>query len=67
MAKAPTTEQPQAETPISLDEFCRRLSRTNRRVSLISGFHFSEQQAGNTRDLESEFAARFKKFTFKPV
>jgi hypothetical protein len=50
-----------------LEEFCQRLSHGDRRVELIAGFHAEEKRAGNTKDLESAYAARFQEFATKPV
>ncbi|ECN9265215.1 hypothetical protein ACLMYS_003872 [Salmonella enterica] len=43
----------------SLDEFCRRLSVTERRYGLIAAFHFREKEAGHVRDLPSAYAKRY--------
>lgn len=56
-----------AEFPLSLDEFCTRLSATDRRVELIGGFHHEEVAAKRTKDLESAYRARFEAFTTKPA
>jgi hypothetical protein len=54
-----------AQFPVSLDEFCTDLSRTDRRVELISMFHFIEKQAGHRRALPSEFRQRFADLSTK--
>lgn len=51
-AVAPETEQ-------SLDDFCCRLSLTERRYCLISAFHYRESVAKRYRDLPSAYAKRF--------
>lgn len=56
-----------AEIPLSLDEFCTRLSSTDRRVEIIGGFHSEEAKSGNTKDVESAFLARFNEFINKPA
>lgn len=56
-------------TPIlvTLNEFCTRLSNTDRRVELIGGFHFTETRAGRNKDTESNYQARYTAFLTKPV
>lgn len=53
--------------PVTLEEFCMRLSKTDKRVELISGFHYTEVSAGRTKDAESAFKSRFDAFATKPV
>lgn len=56
-----------APEPITLDEFCMRLSKTDRRVELIGGFAFSERADKRIKDLESEYQKRFVAFANQPV
>lgn len=56
-----------AAEPITLDEFCMRLSQTDRRVELIGGFAHSERAAGHFKDLESEFQRRYVAFANQPA
>ena len=56
-----------AEEHLSLDEFCIRLSKTDKRVELIGGFRYTEIAAGSVKDSESGFKARFDAFAIKPV
>jgi hypothetical protein len=49
--------------PLTLDEFCARLSNTDKRVELIGGFHHSERAAGHAKDTEAAFQSRFVAFT----
>jgi len=56
-----------AVEPITLDEFCMRLSMADKRVELIGGFHYTETAAGRIKDAESEFQSRFTAFATKPV
>ncbi len=69
MAKEkPASDAPDlADKAIPLDEFCIRLSKTEPRVELISGFHHTEQAAGRGRDLPAAYQDRFNKFMKKPV
>lgn len=52
---------------VTLNEFCTRLSMTDRRVELIGGFHFTETKAGRNKDAESNYQARYTAFLTKPV
>lgn len=53
--------------PLTLTEFCTRLSATDRRVELIGGFEHSERVAGRMSDLEVNFAKRFVAFANQPA
>ena len=53
--------------PLTLTEFCIRLSERDRRVALIGGFEFEEKNAGRSRDTEANYLARFEAFINKPV
>lgn len=56
-----------SEFPLTLDEFCSRLSATDKRVELIGGFHSVEKAAGRVKDLESAYVARFTDFINQPA
>jgi len=58
---APTSDE------ITIEEFCTRLSRSDRRVELIGAFAFVEKRAGRVKDAESAYQARFTAFVNKPV
>jgi hypothetical protein len=60
-------EQGEAEIPLTLDEFCIRLSASDARVELIGGFHHTEAVAGRSKDVESAFRARFDEFVNQPA
>lgn len=60
------TATPQADQ-ITLDEFCLRLSKVDKRVELIGAFHYAERAAEHVKDTESDFQARFEAFATKPV
>jgi hypothetical protein len=66
-AQAPATVAAPAVEQVTLEEFCVRLSQSDRRVELIGGFHFSEKQARRFKDAESNYAARFQAFVNQPV
>jgi hypothetical protein len=53
--------------PLSLDEFCTRLSTTDKRVELIGAFHHAEINAGRSKDTESAFASRYFSFCNQPA
>lgn len=63
-AKAPANP---AIPDITLEEFCVRVSKSDRRVELIGAFHFVEKKAGHFKDAESNYQARFQAFATKPV
>ncbi len=74
MSKQSTTpvtvsaEAPAAgDFPLSLDEFCQRLSATDKRVELIGAFHHVEKAAGRGQDTSGNFAARFEAFANQPA
>lgn len=68
VAEAPAAvEETQTAFPLSLTEFCTRLSETERRHALIAGFYYTENAAGKTKDLASEYAKRFAEFLETPI
>jgi hypothetical protein len=52
---------------ITLDEFCMRLSKTDKRVEMIGAFNYVETQAGRFKDAEQNYQTRFQAFVNKPV
>jgi hypothetical protein len=56
-----------AEFPLSLEEFCARLSVADKRVEMIGAFAHTETRAGRTKGLASEYEARFDAFVNKPA
>lgn len=60
-------EEKQTTFPLSLTEFCTRLSETERRHALIAGFYYTENAAGRTKDQASEYAKRFAEFLETPI
>lgn len=44
---------------VPLDEFCRDISRGDRRLELISAFQHMERAAGREHDTEANYRARF--------
>lgn len=53
--------------PLTLTEFCIRLSSRVKRVELIGAFEHCEKAAGKARDTEAAFQARFDAFINKPA
>jgi hypothetical protein len=71
MATEQTGEAPAAADNSSFDltlqEFCTRLSQTDKRVELIGGFEHSERVAGRLKDSEARFANRLAAFANQPA
>lgn len=57
----------QTEFPLTLEEFCSRLSLTDKRVELIGAFAHVETAEGRVKDVESAYAARFADFINQPA
>lgn len=57
----------QAAQPLTLDEFCIRLSQTDTRVELIGAFNSVEKRAGHFKDFESAYQSRFTAFVNQPA
>lgn len=53
--------------PMSLDEYCTRLSARDKRVELIGGFHSSSRRAGTLTGTEAQFDALFQSFVSRPA
>lgn len=60
---APTGSDGNQPIALSLDEFCQRLSRKDRRVELIGAFHFDMTRRGKTWAHEADFDTAFHDFT----
>jgi len=52
---------------LSLDEFCSRLSSSDKRVEMIGAFHHTEKAAGRNKDIESAYIARYSDFINQPA
>lgn len=52
---------------ITVQEFCQRLSVTDKRVELIAGFYSVEMRESRFKDAEDQFRSRFEAFITKPV
>lgn len=63
-----SAEAPAAgDFPLSLAEFCQRLSATDKRVELIGAFHHVEKAAGALQDTSANYSARFEAFANQPA
>ena len=61
-------ETPVAESePLSLDEFCMRLSKTDGRVELIGGFYADAKKRGQMKDIDTGFLREFDAYSSRPV
>lgn len=67
VAAAPAEQDEPTEESLTLEEFCARLSSTDRRVELIGGFHSDEKRAERFKDTESAYRARYQAFATKPA
>jgi hypothetical protein len=56
-----------SEPEISLDEFCLSISRTDRRVELLAGFHLDERAHGRLRGAASVYRQRLAEYAARPV
>lgn len=66
-AKPVVQQAAQKDFPLSLDEFCARLSQTDRRVEMIGAFNAAEKAAGRVKDTEQAFNARYVAFINQPA
>ena len=64
---APATEAPPAAIPMSLDEFCRDFSKSERRVVLLGAFHFEMKRQKRLKDTDSNYRAAFAAFITAPA
>ena len=69
MAKKETADAAPEITsePLTLNEFCIRLSIKDKRVELIGGFEHSERVAGRLKDTAENYAARYGEFLNQPA
>ncbi len=64
---APAAPVKETESALTLDEFCIRLSVTDRRVEMISGFRHVESKKNRQKDTETAYRARFEAFVKAPA
>lgn len=60
-------EPADAPASVTLTDFCRGLSSTDRRVELIAGFHSDEVRNDRLHDTESAYLERYEAFAVRPV
>lgn len=62
-------EAPQADPgpELTLEEFCTRLSKTDRRVELIGGFHADAKVRRQLKDVDTGFLRAFENYCSRPV
>jgi hypothetical protein len=66
-SKTAATAAGETAIPLSLHDFCIRLSETEKRVELIAGFEADERSNGRKKDTAANFAVRFQAFLSKPA
>ncbi|HET7675838.1 MAG TPA: hypothetical protein VFL54_09980 [Gammaproteobacteria bacterium] len=66
-AAVETQATPDNSFPLTLDEFCQRLSARDKRVELIGAFHAREVKARHIKDTEANFRQRYEDFVRAPV
>lgn len=66
---APVAEntKPADDFPLTLDEFCARLSTTDKRVSLIGGFHVHCRVKQMVQAREADFRREYHAFAGLPA
>jgi len=52
---------------MTIEEFCARLSKKDRRVELIGAFHATETQAGRHKARDAVFRERLAAFITQPA
>lgn len=57
----------ETEGDISLDEFCLRLSNSDKRVELIAAFNHVEGKDNRIKDTETAYRSRFDAFINAPA
>lgn len=60
-------DQQESVVELTLQEFCTRLSATEPRVELISGFDYDERASGRLKDTEEAYAGRYQAFINRPA
>ena len=65
--KAKPQESVEPTEALTLDEFCTRLSKTDRRVELIGGFYADAKKRGQHKDVDVGFLRAFAEYADRPV
>lgn len=56
-----------ASVPLTLQEFCIRLSAEDKRVALIGAFEHSERRSKRLKDTAEKYAERYQQFINRPA
>ncbi len=67
MSKTAPAEPVDTSVPLTLDEFCVRLSKSDKRVELIGGFHADAKKRGQHKDFDVGFLRAFEAYASRPV
>jgi len=67
MAKVEVKNESSEAIELSLDEFCARLSKSDKRVELIGGFHADAKKRGQHKDFDVGFLRAFESYASRPV
>jgi len=65
--KAITQDRVEPTESLTLDEFCARLSKTDKRVELIGGFYADAKKCGQYKDVDVGFLRAFAEYADRPV
>lgn len=60
-------QQASTDFPITLQEFCTRISVNDKRVELIGAFYTTMLAAGNISATQTEFADKLEQFAKQPA
>lgn len=60
-------QQDDSNFPITLQEFCTRISVNDKRVELIGAFYTTQIAAGVTSATQADFAAKLEDFANQPA
>ena len=67
MAKQTPAADATPAITLTLNEYCIRLSRTDKRVELIAAFESAERRAGKLIDTADGYAGRYTTFINQPA
>lgn len=66
MTEETEASSPASEPELTLAEFCIDVSRADKRVELIAGFHAEQRAAGRVKATAAEWSALFGAFERAP-
>lgn len=67
MSKAAPADPVDTSVPLTLEEFCARLSKSDKRVELIGGFFADAKKRGHRKDYDVGFLRAFEAYASRPV